>query len=67
VKLDLDERERRAVSISLADRKARLIELAQDTTQHPAARRAGMLELEAIKSVLRKLKSGIATSGSAGE
>jgi hypothetical protein len=56
LKLDLNNQERRAVGKSLAERKARLIENAGDTTQPRAARRSGTLELEAIASVLRKLR-----------
>jgi hypothetical protein len=56
LKLELNDQERRAVSKSLAERKARLIEDAEDTTKPRAARRLGLLELEAIASVLRKLR-----------
>ena len=55
LKIDLNDQERRAVSKSLAERKARLIENAGDTILPRAARRRGSLELEAIASVLRKL------------
>jgi hypothetical protein len=37
------------------ERRGRLIENAEDTTQTRAARRSALLELAAIKSVLRKL------------
>jgi hypothetical protein len=56
LKLELNDQERRAVSKSLAERKARLIENVEDTTKPRAARRLGLLELEAIASVLRKLR-----------
>jgi hypothetical protein len=56
VKLELDDQERRAVAKSLVERKARLIESTEDTTQPRAAQRAGLLELSAIASVLRKLR-----------
>jgi hypothetical protein len=55
LKLELNDQERRAVARSLAERKARLIEEAGDTTQLPAKRRSRLLELAAITSVLRKL------------
>jgi hypothetical protein len=58
LKLELDDQERRAVAKSLAERKARLIEEAEDTTQFLVARRSAMLELSAIVSVLRKLRLG---------
>ena len=56
LKLELDDHERRAVSRSLAERKARLIERAGDTTQPRAAKRSGLLELKVITSVLRKMR-----------
>jgi hypothetical protein len=55
VKLDLNNQERRAVGKSLAERKARLIENAGDTTLPRSARRSGSREVEAIASILRKL------------
>jgi hypothetical protein len=57
LKLELNDQERRAVGRSLAERKARLIESVGDTTRPPAARRAGLLELAAIASLVRKLGS----------
>jgi hypothetical protein len=59
VKLELNDQERRAVGRSLAERKARLIENAGDTTQPRAAKRSGSFELEAIASVLRKLRRAL--------
>ena len=59
MKLELDDHERRAVGRSLAGRKARLIEIAGDTTQPRAAKKSGLFELEAIASVLRKLRRAI--------
>jgi hypothetical protein len=56
MKLDLNDHERRAVGKSLAERKARLIENAGDTTLPRAARRSESLELMAIASILRKLR-----------
>jgi hypothetical protein len=56
VKLELDHREKRAVRRSLADRKALLVENAQDTTRQPVTRRAASLELMSIDSVLSKLR-----------
>jgi hypothetical protein len=59
LQLELNDQERRAVSKSLAERKARLTETVGDTTQLPAARRSASLELTAIASVLRKLRLGV--------
>jgi hypothetical protein len=56
LKLELNDRERGAVSKSLVDRKARLIENAEDTTRPLAAQRSWLLELEAIASILRELR-----------
>jgi hypothetical protein len=55
VKLELNDHERRAVGRALVERKARLIEMAGDTTQNPEARRSGQVESALIRSVLRKL------------
>jgi hypothetical protein len=55
-KLELDDQERRAVGKSLAERKARLIEDAEDTTRSPVAPRSAMLELSVIGSILGKLR-----------
>jgi hypothetical protein len=54
--LELDDQERRAVGKSLVERRGRLIESVEDTTQPRAAKRSGLLELAAIISVLRKLR-----------
>ena len=56
LKLEIDDRERRAIERSLAERRSRLIEKAGDTTSAPAQRRAGLCELSAIASALRKLR-----------
>jgi hypothetical protein len=56
LKLELNDQQRRAVGKSLVERKARLIENAEDTAQPRAAQRSGSFELEAIASVLRKLR-----------
>jgi len=56
LKIELDDQEQRVIGKSLVERKARLIENAGDTTQPRAAQRAGLLELSAIASVLRKLR-----------
>jgi hypothetical protein len=57
LKLELDDQERRAVGKALVERRGRLIENAEDTTQARAAKWSGLLELAAITSVLRKLRS----------
>ena len=56
LELEIDDLERRAIERSLAERRSRLIEKAEDTTLTPARRRAGIRELSAIASVLRKLR-----------
>jgi hypothetical protein len=56
LKLELDDQERRAVRKSLVERRGRLIENAEDTTLPRAANLLRLLELTAIKSVLRKLR-----------
>ena len=56
MKLELNDQERRAVGKSLVERKARLIENTGDTTQARVTQRLGLLELEAIASVLSKLR-----------
>jgi hypothetical protein len=57
MKLELNDQERRTVGKSLGERKARLIENAEDTTRPLAARRSWSDELKAIASVLRKLRT----------
>jgi hypothetical protein len=56
LKLEIDNRERRAIERSLAERWSRLIERTGDTTLTPARRQASIRELSAIWSVLRKLR-----------
>jgi hypothetical protein len=56
MKLELDDRERRAIGKLLVDRKTRLTENAGDTTQPLAARRSWLLELDVIAVILRKLR-----------
>jgi hypothetical protein len=56
LKIELNDQERRTLGKALVEHKARLIESAGDTTQPRAKQRAGLLELSAIASVLRKLR-----------
>ena len=56
MELEIDDRERRAIEKSLAERRSRLIEKAEDTTLTLARRQAGLRELSAIASALRKLR-----------
>ena len=56
LQIELNVQERRALGRSLVERRARLIEHAGDTTQPRAMQRAGLLELPAIASILRKLR-----------
>jgi hypothetical protein len=56
LEIEFNDQERRAVSELLTERKARLIEIMEDTTQPDAERRAGLIELLVIASTLRKLR-----------
>jgi hypothetical protein len=56
VKIELNDQERRALNRALVERRAHLIESTGDTTQTRARQRAGLLELSAIASILRKLR-----------
>jgi hypothetical protein len=56
LKIELNDQELRALGKALVERKALLIEHAGDTTQPRATQRAGLVELSAIASVLRKLR-----------
>jgi hypothetical protein len=48
VKLELNDQERRAVNRSLAEREARLIENAEDTTHPRGTQRAASVDLSAM-------------------
>jgi hypothetical protein len=56
LELEIDDHERRAIERSLVARRSRLIEKAEDTTLTPAQRQAGIRELLAVTSALRKLR-----------
>jgi hypothetical protein len=56
LKIELNDQERRALDKALVERKERLIENTGDTTQTRATQQAGLLELSAIASILRKLR-----------
>ena len=56
LEIELNDQERRAVGRLLTERKARLIEITEDTTQPDPARRAGLIELLTIASVIGKLR-----------
>jgi hypothetical protein len=55
LELKLNDQERRVVGRLLTERKALLIETTEDTTQPDSARRAGLIELPVIESILGKL------------
>ena len=55
MELKLNDQERRVVGRLLTERKALLIETTEDTTQPDPARRAGLIELSVIESILGKL------------
>jgi uncharacterized membrane protein len=59
LKIELNDQERRAVRKLLTERKARLIEITEDTTQPDRARRAGLIELLTIASMIGKLRHAI--------
>jgi hypothetical protein len=56
LKLEIDDRERRAIERALAERRSHLIEKAGDTTLMPARRQASYRELSATALALRKLR-----------
>jgi hypothetical protein len=56
LEVKLHDQERRAVGRLLTERKALLIETTQDTTQPDPARRAGLIELLVVASILGKLR-----------
>ena len=59
MEIELNDQERRAVGRLLADRKALLIEIAEDTAQPDPARHAGLIELVTIDSVIRRLRGAM--------
>ena len=62
MEVKLNDQERRAVGRLLTERKALLIEITEDTTQPDPARRAGLIELSVIVSILGKLRLRDVTS-----
>jgi len=56
MEVELSDQEKRAAGRLLTERKARLIETTGDTTQPNRARRAGLIELLNIISVIKKLR-----------
>lgn len=56
LEVELNDQERRAVGRLLTERKALLIEITEDTTRSHPARRAGLIELRIIASVIGKLR-----------
>jgi hypothetical protein len=56
LKLEIDDRERRAIDRSLVERRSHLIEKAGDTTLASARRRADLRDRSAIASALQKLR-----------
>ena len=57
MEIQLNDQERRAVGRLLTERRALLIEITEDTTQPDPARRAGLIELSVIESILGKLRT----------
>jgi hypothetical protein len=55
LEVKLNDQERRVVGRLLTERKALLIETTEDTTQPDPARRAGLIELSVIRSILKRL------------
>ena len=54
MEVKLNDQERRVVGRVLTERKALLIETTEDTTRPDPARRAGVIELSTIESILGK-------------
>jgi hypothetical protein len=67
LEIELNDQERRAVGRLLTERKALLIEIAEDTTQPDPARRAGLVELSVIESILGRLRLRDLTSTGAAD
>ena len=65
MEVKLNDQERRVVGRLLTERKALLIETTEDTTQPDPARRAGLIELSVIESMLGKLRLRDVTAASA--
>jgi hypothetical protein len=66
LEVKLNDQERRAVGRLLTERKARLIETTEDTTQPDSARRDGLIELLVVASILGKLRlRDVAPTGAA--
>jgi hypothetical protein len=65
LEVKLNDQERRAVGRLLMERKALLIETTEDTTQPDPARRAGLIELSVIESMLGELRLQDVTAASA--
>jgi hypothetical protein len=55
LEVELNDEERRAVGRLLTERKARLIEITEDTTQTDRARRTGLVGLLTIGLIIGKL------------
>jgi hypothetical protein len=67
LEVKLNDQERRVLGRLLSKRKALLIEITEDTTQPDAERRAGLIELVVVASILRKLRLREATSTGAAD
>jgi hypothetical protein len=67
LEIELDDQERRALDRLLTERKAVLIEITEDTTQPDSARRAGLIELSVLESILGKLRLRDVTSTAAAD
>ena len=67
MEIELDDQERRALDRLLTERKAVLIEITEDTTQPDSARRAGLIELSVLESILGKLRLRDVTSTAAAD
>ena len=64
MELKLNDQERRVVGRLLTERRALLIEIAEDTTQSDRARRGGSIELSVIESLLGRLcLRGVTSTG----
>jgi hypothetical protein len=56
LEVKLNDQERRVVCRLLAERKVRLVEMTEDTTEPDLVRRTGLIELLTIDSAIVKLR-----------
>ena len=67
MEIQLNDQERRTVGKLLMERRARLVEMTEDTTEPDLARRAGLIELLTINSAIRKLRCAMSPIDAVGQ